>query len=250
MSVLLAAATAESADPPLETLYLLEPAPAEERLARIAAMAEAVVAGARPPFLLVWRALPALVVTRSQTRLPSYADACEVMAGEGWPVVVRASGGGAFAVSPGTLQVSVITTREHAGGASFDAMYRALAEPCIAALERLGVRARIGAVARAPCAGGYDIAAGGRKIGGLAQRWRGDGAVIVEASLIIDADPLAFAGTVNRFHALAGSDWSCDRSSVTSVAAVQGFAFAGAPDAVVRCAALLASALAGFRIPP
>ena len=59
------------------------------------------------PHLLLWRAPRALIVGRSDTRLPHFADAADRLVAEGWPVLIRRSGGSACPISKGTLQIAL-----------------------------------------------------------------------------------------------------------------------------------------------
>src|ERR1035437_320342 len=44
--------------------------------------------------LLLWRAPRALIVGRSDTRLPNFSNAVDRLLAEGWPVLIRRGGGG------------------------------------------------------------------------------------------------------------------------------------------------------------
>lgn len=203
-------------------LRWLSPAAAAERMGALDALGRAIAAGRESPCLVLWRSAPALMATRAETRLPGFAHSAGMLAAQGWPVLVRRSGGTGFAVSPETLQLSWITRRaalaaDYGRLPDFDTLYRLLADAIVAALATLGVAATVGEVAGAPCAGRHDIAAAGRKIAGLAQRWSGEGAVTVEASLIVDGEARPLADAVNRLHELAGSPWRCDPGTLTSL---------------------------------
>ncbi|MBV5271039.1 MAG: hypothetical protein JZU55_15495 [Afipia sp.] len=56
--------------------------------------------------LLVWRAPRALIVGRRDSRLPNFCIALDQLRDEGWPVLIRRSGGTACPVSRGTLQIA------------------------------------------------------------------------------------------------------------------------------------------------
>lgn len=206
---------------PREVLCLMDPVFAQDRMKELGGMARAVAAGKRAPFTAFWRVLPALVAARSETRLPAYASAAAKLASIAWPVAVRDSGGAAFPVSLGTLQITLATHRDAVDCGThqptFETMYQALAQPILDGLAAMSVDARIGEVGNSFCAGRFDIAIDGRKVGGLAQRWSGDGAIIVEASMILDAQPLELARTVNAFYAWAGSKTRCDPAACTSL---------------------------------
>jgi lipoate-protein ligase A len=197
-------------------------APAAEMLARQEALAEAVMRGGQDQAALVWRSPDAVIVSFRDAALPNFAGARAALEAEGWPVLTRRSGGEAFAIGPGTVQVVSIARgprRPHA----IEAAYEALARPLVAALRALGLAAQVGEVPGAVCGGRYDLAVGGRKVAGLAQRWRrtaaGDMCVATAASLIVNADATRLVAAVNRFCALAGSQRRYRADTMTSLAA-------------------------------
>ncbi|MEI2384831.1 hypothetical protein [Breoghania sp. JC706] len=190
-------------------LTLLEPVDAQKRFRTIEALAGDVAGGRRPPAIVFWRASRALSVAAEETRLPGFEMARQRLEHDGWPVVARKGGGGAWPVGPGTLQISVIGEQGDPD-LSLDALHWGLANLIQMALASLGVSSVIGEVGRAFCPGRFDVAVGDQKIAGLSQSWSGNGAVVAEASILIDADPCAGAVAVNLFHALAGSSRRCD----------------------------------------
>lgn len=181
--------------------------------------ASEVGAGLRSPATLLWRCAPALIVTRPESRLPGFVEACEQLQAAGWPVCVRDCGGSAFPVGPHSVQIARILPRRP--GPSLERLYGRVAGPLVAALRRLGVPACLGAVPEAFCAGSRDVAAGGRKLAGLAQAWRGqpgrDGYAMVTASVLLDGEPDELCRVVNRFHRLAGGALRCRPQAVTAV---------------------------------
>jgi lipoate-protein ligase A len=197
-------------------------APAAEMLARQEGLAEAVMRGEQDQAALVWRSPDALIVSFRDAALPDFASARAALEAEGWPVLTRRSGGESFAIGPGTVQVAWIA-REPRRPHAIEAAYDALARPLVVALGALGLTVQIGEVAGAVCGGRYDLAVGGRKVAGLAQRWRrtaaGDMCVATAASLIVDADAARLVAAVNRFYALAGSQRRYRADAMTSLAA-------------------------------
>ncbi len=167
------------------------------------------------PRLLLWRAPRALVVGRSDTRLPDFADAVDRLAAEGWPVVVRRSGGSACPVSEGTLQIAL--ARTVFAGMTIDDAYMELANMILTALESYGLRAAIQSTTSGFCPGRYDISVNGQKLAGLSQHWRqcnGHPLVTTAATMIVDEDPEAITHIVNLFYQVAGSAERCSSSAV------------------------------------
>ena len=128
--------------------------------------------GEAPATARVWENARALVVARGDERLPRFGAAREALAREGWPVVVRESGGTAVPHGPGVLLLS-LAFRPPAGAAfALEAAYAALAAPLARALASLGVPSGMGHAPGSFCDGRFDLVAFGRKIAGTAQRWR------------------------------------------------------------------------------
>ncbi len=196
------------------------PMPVGEALARLAEAADQVARGEGPPQALLWRARRSLLATPAEARGSGFAAAARRMAREGWPVHLRHTGGGAFPLTPGTVQLTLLLPRD-GPGQSLETLYARLAAPILDVLAGFGVAARIAPVPAAFCSGRHDIAVGDRKIGGMAQRWSGGGrgCVLAGAALIVDEDPGLLADAANRFYALAGTDRRCRPEALTSLAA-------------------------------
>lgn len=128
------------------------------------------------PILMAWQAPRALIVGRSDARLPGFARAAEELAAEGWPVLVRRSGGSACPVSPGTLQIALV--RASAGQGEIEAGYRTLASVIETLLSGVNVLCEAGERPGAFCPGRYDLGVGPRKFAGLSQHWRSRGSAI------------------------------------------------------------------------
>jgi lipoate-protein ligase A len=177
-------------------------------------------AGFSPATILIWRSQRALIVTRQDTLLPAFDEASKTLHAEGWPVLVRTSGGGAFPVSPGTVQAAIVT-RAPETGHSLDDSYRELADPIVEALADFGIAAEIGEALHAFCRGRHDILSGGRKLGGMAQHWRTAGnanfCTYAGASVVADEDPRELSDVVNRFYVIAGGGFRCSSNAVTSL---------------------------------
>lgn len=162
------------------------------------------------PVLMAWQAPRALIVGRSDTRLPGFARAAEELAAQGWPVLVRRSGGSACPVSPGTLQIALV--RASAGKGNIETGYQTLASLIDDLLSDVGVQCEPGERPGAFCPGRYDLGVGSRKFAGLSQHWRSRGpAVIVTtaASIIVEEDVGELCRVVNLFYERAGGEKRC-----------------------------------------
>lgn len=170
----------------------------------------------------LWRGEQALVVPRGHQRLPRWAEACAATAAAGWPVQLRASGGGLVPQGPGVLNLSLIWPGGGASPSGTDAIYRALTGDLAAAFARLGIAAAAQAVDGSFCDGRFNLAVGGRKCVGTAQAWRRVGGrplVLAHAVIVASADPAVLTEAANRFEAAAGSTRRYRADALTSLAA-------------------------------
>ena len=211
--------------------------PAEFGLARIETLADDLTSESADPALLVWRAQPALLVTRQDTRLPRFRESTIQMAAAGWPVVLRKSGGGACPVGLGTVQMATIEPA--IPGTTMNAKYEALTSLIQFTLQFFQITAQTGAMADVYCPGRYDLAVDGKKIAGMSQHWfrnrYGIRCVATAASINVEEAPGALADAVNRFYSAAGSAARCQTDALASVRLSGGAVFAagGLADAVV-----------------
>ena len=199
---------------------------AHDNVARDARMGHAIARGEARPTLRLWENVQALVVSRKDTALPGFAAAAELLASEGWPVVVRETGGSAVPHGPGVLQLSLVMPRSLATDLSIDTLFQQLCQPIQMALATLGIASEYGRVPAAFCDGRYNLVVAGKKIAGTAQVWRAnigrdratkEGYVLAHASLFVDVDKAVFTQVVNRFYALAGADVMFDENALTTV---------------------------------
>lgn len=172
----------------------------------------------RRRLLLLWRAPRALLVCRGDTRLPGFSTATDHLHAEGWPVLLRRSGGSACPVAEGTLQIAIAQATKP--GFAMERGYGELADLICAALRSYGLSADIGAVPDAFCPGRYDIAIGGRKVAGLSQHWRTCGGTMTAttaATLIVTQDAAPLVHIVNLFYETAGGASRCTEAAVSAV---------------------------------
>lgn len=176
------------------------------------------------PILIAWQAPRALIVGRSDTRLPGFASAAEELAAQSWPVLVRRSGGSACPISPGTLQIALV--RASAGKGSIETNYRALAGLIDEVLSGVGVPCELGERPGAFCPGRYDLGVGLRKFAGLSQYWRSRGRTVTfttAASIIVEEDVGELCRVVNLFYERAGGEKRCSPAFLIDLkAAVPG----------------------------
>ncbi len=192
-------------------------------LAREEAIARHVAAdpAASTPVLRLWRDAPCAVVGRFQRGAAEVDLAAAAVLGA--PVLRRFTGGGTVWHDPGNLNVSVVIRPEDAVLAAdpslrrLPGLYRLVLAPLAAAVRALGVAAE---------ATERDIVAPGGKLSGVAA-WLGGRALLVHATLLVDADLDALARVCNGPGAAGAPRWERTRSrrvGVTSLSRELGAA--------------------------
>lgn len=189
------------------------------------------------PLYRVWTNRRCLVVTKREQRLDGYEAAAAGSAARGWPVVLRDSGGTVVPHLPTTVLLTLILPRRAAPEPRAEAVFELLCAPVIEALATLGVPADYGAVPRSFCDGRFNLVVDGRKIAGMAQRWRGGlpghavhiGFVLAHLALYVAADMAAATSAVNTFLEEAGRPADFDPAAMTTVRAVAPPALAALP---------------------
>ena len=136
---------------------------------------EQVASGQRPLTVSISPSTRHVGVTRRDTFRLGFDDAVRASNEEGYPVLVRSSGGGATAAGPGTFGFSVIRPADkRETGRSIRERYDEAAELVLGAFSRLGLRAEVGEVKDEFCPGDHSIRVGGwrdgSKVVGIAQR--------------------------------------------------------------------------------
>jgi octanoyl-[GcvH]:protein N-octanoyltransferase len=134
---------------------------------------------------------------------------------EGWPVVIRRSGGSACPVSKRTLQIALARTATT--DITIDSAYIELTSLIRTVLESYGLKVETGSRTSAFCPGRYDMSINGRKISGLSQHWRqcnGRITVITASALTVEEDPEELAHIINLFYRTAGGSERCSASAV------------------------------------
>lgn len=177
----------------------------------------ALLAAARPA-ILIWQPLaPALVIPESWTRRDGVRAAEAPLAAAGWPLVARASGGGAVPQGPCTLNLAVVLPL--APGFRIETGYHLICGMLSEALTRFEIDADTGPVEGAFCDGAWNITVGGRKLAGTAQRWRagnGTGAALLHAALQLAPLPASAWAALDTLHQVAGlSGGPCPQAHAT-----------------------------------
>jgi lipoate-protein ligase A len=219
-------------------------ASAESDIAGEMALLDDVLAHPERGVLRLWRTSPCLVVTPLLAHRAEFAAAAEASAQRGWPVVVRRTGGGPVPQTAGTLNVSLATACPRDQTPGIDAVFRRFADTLLSALQNCGVTGAIGEIEGSCCPGRYDIAIGGKKIIGIAQRRRQgttgaakDGqllsAVLVHAMVWVDGTLDPEIDLLERFLDEAGAPAKFRRDAMGTVQGISGIS-ADALEAALR----------------
>lgn len=173
------------------------------------------------PCICLKTAPQCLVVTRREARMENFTQARTALAAEGWPLVVRCSGGSCVPQGVGMLNLSLIYPRVK--GWTLDEGYLLLCEPLRRLLNSYGLNAETGEVPASFCDGRYNLQLGGKKLVGTAQRWAGvnraQAAVLAHACLLVDLDLHEVTGKLNQLYRLCNNAQQFDPTACTCLRA-------------------------------
>jgi octanoyl-[GcvH]:protein N-octanoyltransferase len=200
-------------------------APTAERLRAEEALLDRVRHG-EPATCGIWQAAQAIVVPRPWTDLPAFDEAAAEMERRGWPVLPRLSGGTPVPQMPGVLNLSFVYPVA-SNLWSLEAAYRHLLAPLRVATRSFGLETEAGEVTGSLCAGRFDLAIGGRKFVGTAQRRRSGGqpgrtVILAHATLWIAPDLDLACAAVGDFLTALGRPVDFRRETMTTLAAALG----------------------------
>lgn len=171
-------------------------------------------AGRVPPVLHLWSHPGGVALGLRDSRLPYAAEAMQALEGEGIRTAVRHSGGAAVPLDHGVVNVSLLLPKP-AGKLDFHDDFRLLASLIAEAVAAAGypqaaAQIRAEEVAGSYCPGDFDLAIGGRKFCGIAQR-RQSRAYFVHGFVNVDGSGVARGERIRRFYDQAsGGDASLD----------------------------------------
>ena len=196
-----------------------------EGLKRDSCLLKEVTRTKRGATIRLWENPQCLVVTGKETRFPAFDNACKQLIKEGWPVIVRESGGTTVPHQPGILNFSLLIPQYKQPHFDLDTVYMALCEPLRMAMCKLGLDADYGETEGSYCDGRYNLNVEGLKVTGTAQKImlspeNSKGVthgVLAQAMLMVDADAQEGTHWVNRFYELAGNPRRFDPLVSTSL---------------------------------
>jgi octanoyl-[GcvH]:protein N-octanoyltransferase len=158
------------------------------------------------PFLHIWRHRKAFILGLRDRRLKQAREAMLALDNQGYAVAVRNSGGAAVPLDEGVLNISLILPNP-AGTTKLHEDFMIMAELIKETVYQLtGTKeVSVGEIKGAYCPGAFDLALGGRKFCGIAQR-RQTGAYIVQAFIVIEGSGAKRARLVAEFYKNAGGN--------------------------------------------
>ncbi|WP_156827039.1 lipoate--protein ligase family protein [Geopsychrobacter electrodiphilus] len=171
------------------------------------------------PSLCIRQGPQSLAVTKRESRMPNFALAAETLALQGWPLVVRSSGGSCVPQGPGIINLSLIHPRLK--NWTLEDGYRLVCHLLEGLLATYGLHAETGEVPGSFCDGRYNLQVGGQKLVGTAQRWAGSNreqaAILVHACLLVDLDLDAATSQINHLYRMCSNPLQFDPAACTSL---------------------------------
>lgn len=171
----------------------IEPLAIDEALGRAMAMPHA------RPTIHLWVYDKGLYLGRRDAKLPRLDTALRQFSHEGFSAVLRSSGGACVPLDAGVLNLAFLLPETHI---SIDAFFQTVSDMLRVGLAPFGTLT-FGEVSGSYCAGEYDFAIGGKKLGGMAQRRIRHGSIL---QLCINVDHRPRGEWMERFYFLAGLD--------------------------------------------
>ena len=166
-----------------------------------------VINGASGPSLYINCAPRCLVATVRESRMTNFEAASRKLTEQGWPVVVRCTGGSCVPQGPGVVNLSVIHPKVK--GWHLEDGYKLLCGLLTRLLASYGLVTTVGEVPGSFCDGRYNLQVGGQKLVGTAQRWAGgsrkNAAVLAHACLLVDLDLVETTEKINSLYRLCGN---------------------------------------------
>lgn len=120
----------------------------------------AVCAGEAEHGVLFWRPNDqALVMPRRLSRLPGFVEASETLADNGWPILLRETGGEPVPQSSATVNIALVYAQPSTDldRDRIETAYRRLCQPILDMLNKLGGEASLGEVEGAFCDGRFNV---------------------------------------------------------------------------------------------
>ncbi len=227
-----------------------------EALAREAVMLDRVARRETDSEVLVWSTHPCLVAPAASARLAGFEAGKARIEALGLPLHFRETGGDLMPQGPNVLNVTVAFAAPNRASFGVAVAYDRLCSPFLELLRAHGVAAHCAAVPEAFCDGRFNIAVGGRKLAGTAQRWRTRTrplgteepgvAVLAHVAIFVAADFHRYVEAANHFYATCGLARRVRDEAHAALADLPGFSeLFHTPDPLDALAATLRSCYEG-----
>ncbi|WP_060860997.1 lipoate--protein ligase family protein [Paenibacillus riograndensis] len=158
--------------------------------------------GLVPPSVHLWSHPGGVALGLRDSKLPRAAEAMAELEGKGYRTAVRHSGGAAVPLDAGVVNVSLLLHKSP-GKLDFHDDFRLLAslitEAVAVSHPQAAAQIQAGEVAGSYCPGDFDLAIGGRKFCGIAQR-RQSSAYFVHAFVIVSGSGLERGQLIRGFY--------------------------------------------------
>lgn len=153
------------------------------------------------PLLHIWRHPRAFVVGLRDRKLPYAEQAMDWLRGEGYDTAVRNSGGAAVPLDAGVVNLSLVLPNPE-GKMDFHQDFRFMVSLLRQVISPWTDSVQDGEIRGSYCPGDYDLAIGGRKFCGIAQRRQARGFVI-QAFVVVEGRGTDRASVARRFYEIA-----------------------------------------------
>ncbi|MGG1515858.1 lipoate--protein ligase family protein [Paenibacillus oryzisoli] len=150
------------------------------------------------PILHIWRHPRAFIMGLRDSRLPAAAAAKDWLQSHGYAAAVRNSGGAAVPLDSGVVNITLMLPKE-AGDMDHRKDFYRMVNMIREVLASLTGQVEQGEVTGSFCPGEFDLAIGGRKFCGIAQR-RQQRAIAVQAFLIVEGRGVDKAALAQGFY--------------------------------------------------
>ncbi len=180
-----------------------------------------VCAGRRLDGVLFWQPTDqALVMPRRMSRLAGFEQAQQALTAQGWPILLRETGGEPVPQSAATINLALVYAAPRSEGdhGRIEKAYKRLCQPLYDLIQAYGGAPSFGEVSGAFCDGRYNVNFAGRKWVGTAQRWRQGlsgtrPVVLVHGAMLVDDQRESMVQAVNHFNQLCGLPQRCQAAS-------------------------------------
>jgi len=158
----------------------------------------------------LWRSKQALVVPRSATNRSNFQAASDYCTEQGWPVVIRSTGGELTPQSEGFINLTMAIKCKK-GQMSIRESYLVICNAILGWLSGSGIQGECASIEGAFCDGDFNVVIDGRKLAGTAQRWKkitnplasadgSDMALLMHAVILCDGDLPVMWDISNQFY--------------------------------------------------